>query len=456
MNSADRQSAAPLTRQLGVVSLGALLVGVTIGSGIFRVPSTVAAQIGSVGGIAIVWIAGAVISLAGALPLIAVTTALPRPGGAYAYMREAYGPLLAFLYGWIKLLVTGPAGLAAAALIFAEYSRAFVPLTDAQVHVVAGGLVVMLTAASIRSVKWSAAVQNVSTLAKVLVLAVLAALIFVRGDASSGAFSHPVTWGGFGPREFWAALIVVLYTYTGWVEFTYVAGEVRDPVRTYPRALLGGMAIIVVLYVVINAAYLYVLPIPAVAKSSLVASSAVSGPLGSRAASMVAALVMVSTFGSINGTILAGPRVYFAMGQDGVLFRKVGAVHTRNGTPYVALLVNMCLGLVALSTHSFDQLARIFVLGRWPFITLAVATVFFVPRRRPELAPLCRRWGYPFVPAAFLLFSLAMLANEIYRRPTDFAPSLGIVVLGIAVYYASQAWSNRRTAARSPAPETAG
>ena len=196
MNSGDTQSTDRLTRQLGVVSLGALFVGVTIGSGIFRVPSTVAGQIGSVGGIAIVWIAGAVITLAGALPLIAVTTALPRPGGAYAFMREAYGPLLAFLYGWIKLLVTGPAGLAAAALIFAEYARAFVPLTDLQVHLLAGALVVGLTAASIRSVKWSALVQNTSTLAKVVMLAILAALIFARGDASSGAFSQPITWAG--------------------------------------------------------------------------------------------------------------------------------------------------------------------------------------------------------------------------------------------------------------------
>jgi APA family basic amino acid/polyamine antiporter len=215
------------------------------------------------------------------------------------------------------------------------------------------------------------------------------------------------------------------------------------------------MAIIVALYLIVNTAFLYVLPISGVAKSPLVAASAASGPLGSRAGLVVAAFVMLSTFGSLNGTILAGPRVYFAMGQDGVLFRQVGAVHGRNGTPYVALLVNMCLGLVALTTHSFEQLARIFVLGRWPFITLAVATVFFVPRRRPELAPLCRVWGYPVVPGAFLLFSVAMLANEIYRRPADFAPSLGIVALGIAVYYGSHAWSSRRAAARSATPHAA-
>ena len=456
--SADSQTPTPtdrLSRQIGVVSLTALLVGLAIGSGIFRVPSTVATQIGSVGGIAIIWLAGAAVALAGALPIVAVTTALPRSGGTYVFLRESYGPLVGFLYGWVKMLVTGPASLAALALIFAEYTRAFAPLTDGQVHLVAGALVVTLTTANVRSVPWGVTLQTVSTLAKVLALAVLAVLIFALGDRSHGAIAQPITWSGVTASSFFTALIAVLWTYTGWMEFTYVAGEVKDPVRAYPRALFAGMAIIVPVYLIINAAYLYVLPLPAMAKSTLVASTAATGPLGSRGAAFVAALVMLSTFGALNGSIMASPRVWYAMANDGLFFRSVGAVHPRRGTPYVALLLNMCLGLVAVFTHTFEQLTRIFVLGRWPFITLAVATVFILPRRRPELGPLCRAWGYPYVPAAFVLFSLAMLGNELFRRPADLLPSVGIVVVGIAVHYGSRAVTAWRTPARSATPDAA-
>lgn len=440
-----------LTRQLGVVSLTALLVGVTIGSGIFRVPKTVAAQVGSIGGMATVWIVGALVSLAGALPIVAVTTALPHSGGAYVFMRESYGRLLAFLYGWFKMLVTGPASIAALALIFAEYARAFAPLSDNQVHLVAAALVVGLTAANLAAVPWGVALQTASTVAKVGALAVLAVLIFALARPPHGAFAQPVVWSGISAGNFWTALIAVLFTYTGWVEFTYIAGEVKDPVRTYPRALFAGMAIVVVAYVVINAAYLYVLPIPAIAKSSLVAAAAASGALGSGGATFVAALVMVSTIGGLNGSIMSNPRVWYAMANDGLFFRSVSAVHPRRGTPHVALLLNMCLGLTGVFTHTFEQLARIFVLGRWPFITLAVATVFVIPRRKPELAPLCRVWGYPVVPAAFILFSVAMLVSEIVRRPGDMIPSLVIIAVGVVVYFASQAWNTRQAAVASAA-----
>ncbi len=444
-----------LSRQLGVVSLTALLVGLAIGSGIFRVPSTVATQVGSVGGAAIIWIVGAVVALAGALPIVAMTTALPRSGGTYVFLREAYGPLVGFLYGWVKMLVTGPAAIAALALIFAEYTKAFATLSDDQVHLVAGALVVALTLANVRSVPWGVTLQNVSSVAKVVALAILAVLIFALGSSSHGALSQPVTWSGMSNGGFFTALIAVLFTYTGWMEFTYVAGEVKDPVRTYPRALFAGMAIIVPVYLIINAAYLYALPLPVMAKSTLVAATAAKGVLGPGGSAFVAALVMVSTFGALNGSIMSSPRVWYAMAKDGLFFKSIGAVSPRTGTPYVALLLNMGLGLIAVFTHTFDQLTRIFVLGRWPFITLAVATVFFVPRRRPDLAPLIRRLGYPLVPAGFVLFSVAMLASEISRRPTDLLPSVGIVLIGVFVYYVSRGVTRARAHTPSATPDAA-
>ncbi len=444
-----RDTTGQLPRSLGVVSTAGLLVGITIGSGIFRVPSIVAGELGSVGGVTLVWLAGAAISLAGALTLVGLVSALPSTGGAYVYIREGFGPLAAFLYGWIKLIVTGPAAVAAVALIFAEYARAFTPLSDRQVQVVAAALLVVLTVANIRSVHWSAWLQNASTITKVIALAALAVLIFGLGNSAHGTFAQPVAWGGFTAGGFWTALISVLWTYTGWVDITYVAGEVRDPSTTYPRSLLAGMAIIVFVYLAINAAYLYVLPLPAMATSTLVAATAAERAIGTHAATFVALLVMISTFGSLNGSILTSPRVYFALADDGLFFRSVAAVHPRYRTPYVALLVYMVLGLAGIATRTFEQLAELFVLGIWPFYALSVAAVFLMPRRRPELAPLCRGWGYPVLPIAFLIVSVAMLANGLVHRPFETALSLGIILVGVPVYFAWQAMKTRGALARA-------
>jgi amino acid transporter len=303
-------------------------------------------------------------------------------------------------------------------------------------------------------VNWSTALQNASTVTKVLVLAGLSLLVFHLGKPSSGALTKPITLSGVNVAGFWTALIVVLWTYTGWVDLTYIAGEVRNPTRTFPRAVLWGIGVVLLVYLLANAAYLYVLPLPAMAASTLVAATAAERALGPRGASLVGALVMVSTFGSLNGSILTSPRVFFAMAEDGLFFRSVAAVHPRYQTPYVALVLYMLLGIAGVATRTFEQLAEIFVLGIWPFYALAVGAVFLVPRRRPELAPLCRAWGYPVLPFAFLVVSIAMLANRVVRRPLEMALSFGIVLLGAPVYYGWQALRNRRAVAPAMAPDS--
>ncbi len=454
-NDTGTRNTEHLPRTLGAASTAALLVGITIGSGIFRVPSTAAGELGSIGGITLVWIAGAAISAAGALALVSLVSALPSTGGAYVCIREGFGPLPAFLYGWIKLIVTGPAATAAISLIFAEYARALTPLSDRQVQLLAAALLIVLTAANVRSVNWSAWLQNASTVVKLVSLATLALLIFGFGNRSSGTFASPLEWTRVpgGAAGFWTALIAVLWTYTGWVDFTYVAGEVRDPSRTYPRALLGGMGAVVIVYLLANAAFLYVMPMPGMAASKLVAASAAERAIGARGASFVALLVMISTFGSLNGSILTTPRVFFALADDGLFFKSVAAVHPRYRTPYVALLLYMTLGLAGIATRTFEQLADLFVLGIWPFYALSVAAVFVIPRRKPELAARCRGWGHPVLPIAFLLVSAAMLANGFVRRPFETALSLGIIVLGVPVYFAWRAWNGRNALA---SPATAG
>ncbi|HUP90228.1 MAG TPA: amino acid permease, partial [Longimicrobiales bacterium] len=263
-----------LPRRLGVFSAVAVLVGSTIGSGIFRVPSTVAADVGSLGAIALIWIIGALVALFGALTLAELAAIFPRSGGVYVFLREAYGPLPAFLFGWTELLVIRPSALGGIAMVFATYAASVFGLAAESARYIAAAAIIILALANIRSSIWAAAVVNVTTAAKVLALAAIAVIAFAFGNASSGALVGPLTfsptsWSGFG-----IALIAVMWTYDGWADLTFVAGEVKDPARTMPRALLLGTSLIVVLYLVVNVAYLYVLPINEMAGSKLVASDA--------------------------------------------------------------------------------------------------------------------------------------------------------------------------------------
>ena len=431
----DSTPVGRLPRRLGVLSTAGVLVGVIIGSGIFRVPSLVAAEVGSVGGAALVWVVGGLVTLCGALTLADLAATFPRAGGAYAFLREAYGPLVAFLYGWIKLVVTGPAAVAAVALIFTAYAGSFFSLSDTQQRLLAVLLLAVLTLLNVRSVRWTAAVQNLSTAAKLLALAALSLALLALSRGSEGALAQPVgwsvaSWGGFG-----VALIAVLWTYVGWVDVTYLAGEVENPGRTYPRAMLVGLAAVVGAYVLANLAFYSVLPLPEIASSRVVASTAAERVLGPAGGALVAALVMLSTFGSLTGTLLASPRVFYAMAEDGLFFRAVAAVHPRYQTPYGAVLLFLVIGSVAVMTRTFEQLAQIFVLGIWPFYALTVGAVFVLRRRAASRLPALRGWGYPYAPALFLLVSAAMLVNGVLQRPWQSALSLGILLLGVPVYY---------------------
>ena len=437
-----------LPRRLGLLSTVGVLIGIVIGSGIFRVPSIVAAEVGSADAALLVWVVGGLLTLSGALTLAELAGRYPQPGGAYVFLREAYGPLVAFLFAWVKLVVAGPAALAAVALIFAAYTGGFVPLTDVQQRIVAAGLLLVLTLLNLRSVAWSAALQNLSTAAKLLALTGLALLLLSFGGGS-GALAEPIgwtpsSWGGFG-----IALITVLWTYTGWVDLTYLAGEVKDPARTFPREMAGGLIAVVLVYLLVNIAYLYVLPLGELARSSTVAADSARRVFGAAGTALVSALVMVSTLGSLNGTFMTSPRVFYKMAGDGLFFRSVGAVHPRYQTPYMAVLLYLVLGVLGISTRTFEQLAQMFVLGSWPFYALAVGAVFVLPRRDPAGVAVRRSWGHPWLPAGFLLVSLAMLINGAIRRPTQTGVSFLILFSGIPAYYAWRAVQARRLKARS-------
>jgi basic amino acid/polyamine antiporter, APA family len=433
----------PLPRRLSVWSTAAVLVGSTIGSGIFRVPSVAAAEGGTLEAVALLWIGGAVLTLFGALTVAELAALFPRAGGTYVYLKEAFGPLPAFLFGWTRLLVIQPSLLGGIALIFAAYSGTFLPLGELQVRGVAILAIVLVGAANYRSVLLGAAIQNLSTVAKVAALVGLALVVFALGDPGGGAFAPgpptsplpPGTWAGLG-----VALIAVLWTYDGWADATYVAGEVRDPERSLPRALVGGFGVVVAVYLLLNAAYLYVLPLEAMATSELVASDAATAVLGRSGAAVVSALVLLSTFGALNGTMMSGPRVFFALGRDGLFFRRIGGIHPRGRTPHVAILLATGLGIAYVSVRSFEELANAFILGLWPFYMLAVLAVFRLRRTRPELERPYRTWGYPVVPLLFLLASGAMLLTALVAQTATTIYSFGIIASGLPAYALWKRW----------------
>ena len=424
-----------LPRRLGFWTAIAVVIGDVIGSGIFRVPSAVATEVGSVPGVMAVWVLGGVITLCGALSLAELAAAMPRAGGVFVYLRETFGPGVAFLFGW-TILLAEPAAAAAIALVFAEYLGRLIPLTPVGTRLVAAASILAVAAAGYRSVRGAGAIQGVATAAKVAALVALVVAAFFLGDGDAGAFGHGapaaaagIRWSGVG-----IGLVATLWAYTAWHDLSFVAGEVQNPQRTLPRALIAGIGVVVLIYIAANAAYLYVLPFDSLRTSTLVASDTMVRILGSAGSAAVAMMVMVSTFGALNGAVLANPRVFYAMANEGLLFRPLGLVHPRFGTPHVAITVFALLSLVFVWSRSFEQLIESFVLGTWPWLALAVSAVMVLRRRNPGLVRPYRTPGYPVVPLVFIAGTLAVVGSALVEHPWTTLAGIGLTLLGVPVY----------------------
>lgn len=432
---------APLSlqRRLGVFTSAAIIMGITIGSGIFRVPSEVAAVVPTVGGMAVLWVAAGLVTLCLALSLAELATMFPRAGGNFVFINESFGPLAAFLYGWTFLLIN-PAGWAAISLMFAEYLGHFVPLTEPGQRLVAIVLIALVTLANYRSVPLAAGVQNVATSAKALALFALAVLIFALASGSEGALAEPISFSIADAGTFTIALIGVLWAYEGVASFCALSGEVRDPARTLPRALILGVLAVVVLYLLVNFAYAYALTPGEMGGSKLVAASAVSKVAGGFAAGIVAGLVMLSTFGAVAAVALADPRVFYAMAKEGLFFRNIGRVHPRFQTPHIAVLIAGALACIWVSVRTFQQLYSAFIIGLWPFYTLAVLGIFRLRLQRPDLTRPYRAIGYPVVPLVFIGAALFLLGNYFIEDPVLSSINLAVIVSGIPAYFIWRRW----------------
>jgi len=425
-----------LPRSIGLLGAIAVLVGTTIGSGIFRVPAVVAQRLGEPGPFLLTWVLGGALALFGALTIAELAALYPRSGGIYAFLEEGLGELPAFLFGWSQLAVIRASALGGIATIFAEYLGYFVALSPRQVQYVAALVILTVGALSYIGVRRAGAVMNVATAAKYGALVVLAFLAFALGSGSRAHFS-PLMDAAFPISALATALVSVMWAYDGWADLSYMGGEVRDPARTIPRALIIGTLLIVAIYVTVNAAYLYLVPIEEMAASPLIASTAADRipALAGRGGAIIAVVVMLSTFSSVNGSMMTSPRIFFAMADRGRFFRGLARVSPRFESPAAAIWLATGLGVTYVLFSNFQQLADRFVLGIWPFYIMAVIAVFVLRRRAPGLERPYRAFGYPVIPAVFLLASTGMVVNGLVTDPVNTGITLGIIAAGIPVYF---------------------
>ena len=424
-----------LPRTLGLFSATAVLIGVTVGSGIFRVPATVAAQLQHPGPVILCWVVGGLVALFGALTLAELAAALPRSGGVFAYLLESFGPLPAFVFGWTELAVIRASALGATATIFAEYLGYFVALTPAQVRYVAAIAIVAIGAMNYIGAQRAAAVMGIATAGKYVAVMALGLLAFTAKTGSTSHFNQ--AWGtGVHLSLLATALIPVMWTYDGWADLSFMGGEVRNPQRTLPIALILGTLCVMLVYLIVNLGFMYLLPLPEIAASKLIAATAAEHiPLfNGVGAAVIAAVVVVSAISGLNGSMMTGPRIFFAMAEQGLFFRGVARVSPRFQTPSVAIWLATALGVIYVLLNDFAQLADRFILGIWPFYALSVAGVFVLRRRRPELHRPYRVVGYPVVPALFLLASVGMVANALITDPRNTGITLVIILAGIPLY----------------------
>lgn len=429
-----------LPRTLGLWSSVALVVGITIGSGIFRSPAGIAQKVPDPRLMLMLWVVGGAITLCGALSLGELAAALPETGGLYAYLREGWGRLPAFLFGWSELVLIRANALGGIAVVFGEYLLRSIGVDPIEHYILSRSLsaaaIAFAALVNIRGADLGALIVGIATWAKFLALAVLALSAFLIGGSHGAAVSHlttgtgaPVAIGSMG-----LALVSILWAYDGWADLSFASGEVKDPQRNLPRAIILGTLAIIVIYLMTNVAYLYVNPIEKVAQSRLVAADTMLALFGRAGVVLVSMFVMISSFSSLNGSMLASPRVFFAMADDGLFFETIAKVHPRYRTPYVAIILAAMLGMALVLSRSFESLTDTFVLAIWPFYALGVAAIYRLRRLRPDLERPYRAIGYPIVPAIFVISVVAFVINALVNDPIPTAITFALILAGAPVY----------------------
>jgi APA family basic amino acid/polyamine antiporter len=461
-----------LKRRIGFWAAVSIIVGSIIGSGVFMKPATMAAQVHSPVWLALVWIIAGAFSLFGALIYAEAGAMFPETGGQYVFFKKMYTPVVGFLYGWGALAVINTAAVAAISFVCAQYAGFFLqlprfdaetekqiiwhipfigdlyPLQNFGVKSLAIILVLLFTSLNVVSVKWSSRLQFLSTLIKVGVLAILVLGIFLSGKGDFKNFTSSSV-NPLNTSELIAGIVAALtgafMAYDGWINATFLAGEIKNPQRTIPRSLIIGVVICMIAYLLVNQAYLYVLPVDEMAKSSLVASDAIAIALGKTSEAIVAAMIVICTFGAINGNIMATTRITYAMSRDKFFFSWAGKENKSYGTPGNALWLHAIWTIVFIISGSFDMLADMFTFISWIAYLGGAIGIILLRKKMPDAQRPYRMWGYPVVPVLFIGFTLFYLIttirNDISNYSAGKAPVinslLGILItaLGLPLYF---------------------
>ena len=448
-------SSGELRRTLGFWDLVLLAMGTVIGSGIYLVPGLVLRQTGAQTGPAmIVWIAAGILSLLGALTYAELGAMKPEAGGLYAFIRDAFGPLSAFLYGWTSFFVIASGSVATLAVAFSNYFSQIVPIGPVAARLVAVAVIVVTAAINIRGTRGSANVQNLTTGLKVGALLLMGVALIVFGRTPPGDVATmwpssitPSLLTGFG-----TAMIGVLWAYEGWQYVTFSAGETKDPQRTFPRAIAFATAAIVVTYLLVSYGYIAALGPTAAAGSNAVAADAVGVLLGPIAGKLVGALILVSIFSAANGLLLTVPRLYFAMARDGVFFKRLAVVHPRFGTPAFAIMSIALWSAVLALSGTFEQLLTYVVFTAWIFYAMGGVAVLILRRKEPNTPRPFRVPGYPITPLLFVASAVVLVANTVVAQPQRAVTGLAVVLIGTPAFFLWRAKARRVAALTSPAP----
>lgn len=424
-----------LVRAIGLKSAILFVVGSVIGSGIFLTTGVMAETIPSAGLLLLAWVLGGVLAICGGLTYSEMGAMFPRSGGVYVFLKEAYGPLPAFLYGWAALTVVISGGIAAVAVGFAEYVSYFVPLSGGAKQVVAAASIVTLGAINYRGVRGGNAVNVVLTAAKVGGLTAIP-LMAIAAARVTPEFAPLVPAEVARPiASFGVAMIAVLWTYEAWYFVTYAAGEIKDPQRNVPRALVGGILLLTTIYVVVNVAYFFALTIDEMRGVQRIAERAATALVGQGGGTFVALTVVLSTFGCNAAAILAGSRLLYAMADDGVFLPAASRVHERYRTPHLAIVALTVWSAILALSGTYEQLFTYVMFASILFSVAAGLALFRLRQTMPERARPYRTWGYPVVPAIFVAGSTAFVINTLFEKPVESLAGLGLLLLGLPAYW---------------------
>jgi len=429
-----------LRRAIGLPQATAMVVGTIIGASIFVQPSEITGRVFSVKGVFLAWLVSGLLTFFGALVCAELASIFAQSGGVYVYLKEAYSPSIGFLWGWAMFWSAHSGIIAAISVIFSRYVSYLLPMSAAMVKIVSIAAILILSAINYRGVKQGSSFQTLMTLGKLMAVVIIIFAGFFLGSRLPEHFVTTDTGShNISLNSFFLAVAAGLFAFGGWHMVTYNSEETINPRKTIPRALMIGTIIVTLCYVGLNAVYMYVLPIESVASSTRIAADAADALLGFGGGVLMSGLVIFSTFGALSGIILCGPRVYFSMAKDGLLFRWVGDIHPRYGTPHKAIVIQGVWSSVLVATGTYKALFTRVVYTEWIFFGF-MAIGLFLFRRRPGIVRGYRIWGYPLVPALFIVASFAIVVNQIVSDPGESLFGLSLVLSGLPIYYL---WSKR-------------